>query len=111
MAMCEQCGYHGCLHDQADEYVDPCANCGPSCDAWGGDGLCQYQIDAMAHADWMITESVAQSMARAIRIAVVQQQYDAGRLSEAQAREILSGSLTPGGDNVFDDSGELRVKV
>lgn len=49
-------------------------------------------------------------MARAIRIAVVQQQFDLGRLTEAQARDLLSRPLTPGGDDVFDDSDQLRVR-
>lgn len=96
--------------DEAD-MRDPCWDCGPQCEAWGGDGLCRYEIEQQMEDD-EITQAGLISSARAIRLAVVQNQYDVGNLSKEQAQELLSGPLTPGNDSsVFDDSGELREKV
>jgi hypothetical protein len=51
------------------------------------------------------------SMARSLRLAVIQNQFDAGNLDEEQARELLSGPLTAEDDStVYDDSGCLSVK-
>lgn len=50
--------------------------------------------------------------ARALRMAVIQAQYDEGNISEADARELLRGCLTPGDESTrYDDSGDLKVKV
>lgn len=38
-------------------------------------------------------------MARSLRLAVIQNQYDQGNLTEDDAKELLSGPLTPGDDN------------
>lgn len=51
-------------------------------------------------------------MARSLRLAAVQNQYDQGNLTEAEARELLSGPLTPGDEgSTFDDSDQLRIKL
>lgn len=112
--MCEKCGYYGCPHDDQEDYgIDPCLQCGPHCEAWGGDGLCRYEIEQMANSE----DDEAQcneliSVARSLRLAVIQGQYDVGNLSKEQAQELLSGPLTPGNESArFDDSGELREKV
>ena len=49
------------------------------------------------------------SMGRSLRFATVQNVYDGGHITEAQAREILSGPLKPGDDlTVVDDSEWLQ---
>jgi len=48
--------------------------------------------------------------ARSLRLAMVQQQYNAGRLTLEQALELLRGPLSPGKDNVYDDSDQLVTK-
>jgi len=46
-------------------------------------------------------------LARQLRLAVVQQQYDVGNLTEEEARGILAGPLSPGDDtSIVDDSGQ-----
>jgi hypothetical protein len=58
-----------------------------------------------------IEEQAQQDMARALRIAVIQQQYDIGNITEEQARELLSGPLSPGDEStIVDDSDQLRIK-
>ena len=50
-------------------------------------------------------------LARSFRLTVIQQQYDCGNLTVEQARELLSGELTPGdAATVGDDSEQLVVK-
>jgi hypothetical protein len=45
------------------------------------------------------------SMARSLRLAVVQQQYSVGNLSEEEARGLLSGPLSPEDDSTrYDDA-------
>ena len=45
------------------------------------------------------------SMARSLRLAVVQQQYDTGRLDPVEAFGLLRGCLTPGDEATrYDDS-------
>lgn len=35
-----------------DDYADdPCRHCGPSCDEWGGDGICMVEIREQARQD------------------------------------------------------------
>jgi len=49
-------------------------------------------------------------MARSLRLAVIQNQFIAGNLTEQQARELLRGPLVP--DNpltVYDDSNCLQL--
>lgn len=49
------------------------------------------------------------SIARALRLATVQNFYNAGELTEDEAREILSGRLCPDDpDSVVDDSDQLK---
>lgn len=49
-------------------------------------------------------------LARALRLAVISQQHRAGNLTEAQARELLRGPLTPGDDStIVDDSSQLMT--
>jgi hypothetical protein len=49
-------------------------------------------------------------IARLLRLAVVQQQYNLGNLTEEEARELLSGPLTPGDDTtIVDDSDQLVI--
>lgn len=51
-------------------------------------------------------------IARAMRLSVVQSQYDAGNLSEDEARELLSGPLSPGDEStIIDDSSQLKLKI
>jgi len=51
------------------------------------------------------------NIARSLRLAVVQQQYNLGNLTEEEAREILSSPLTPGDDaTIVDDSDQLLVQ-
>jgi len=48
--------------------------------------------------------------ARSIRLAVIQQQYAVGNLTEAESKYLLSGCLTPNDESTrCDDSGELKV--
>ena len=50
-------------------------------------------------------------MARALRMAMVQNQYDNGRLSKEDAWELLAGPLGPGDDStIVDDSCRLTVR-
>lgn len=50
-------------------------------------------------------------MARAIRLVVIQQQYKIGNLTENDAKELLSGPLSPGDINtIFNDSDQLILK-
>lgn len=50
--------------------------------------------------------------ARSLRIAVVTNQYDIGNLTYDEARELLSGELTPGNpETFFDDSDQLNIKA
>jgi len=45
------------------------------------------------------------STARSMRLAIIQNQLDAGNLTEDEARELLAGPLEPGNEEtVFDDS-------
>ena len=45
------------------------------------------------------------SMARSMRLAVVQNQRDIGNLTNAEARELLAGPLTPKDESTrYDDS-------
>lgn len=46
-------------------------------------------------------------MVRALRLAVVQNVYNQGALSEDEAREILRGCLTPGNEATRVDDGDL----
>lgn len=49
-------------------------------------------------------------LARDLRLAVIQGQYDQGNLTKEEAWELLSGPLTPGDDTtVYDDSVLLKV--
>lgn len=51
------------------------------------------------------------AMARKLRLAVIQNVYRQGFLSEEHAKELLSGPLMPGDDaTVYDDSGWLQLK-
>jgi hypothetical protein len=34
--------------DDEDDWGDPCSRCGPWCDSWLGDGLCELEIDYQA---------------------------------------------------------------
>ena len=48
--------------------------------------------------------------ARDLRLAVTQNVFDQGFITEDEAREILSGPLTPGDETtVYDDSALLRL--
>lgn len=50
------------------------------------------------------------SRGRSLRLATVQNVYDSGYITEAEAREILSGPLVPGNNStVVDDSEWLRI--
>lgn len=50
-------------------------------------------------------------LARDLRYAVVQQQYDLGNLTEYEALELLRGPLSPDDlSTIFDDSSRLVVK-
>ena len=49
------------------------------------------------------------SMARSLRLATIQSQYDAGRLNKDQARTLLSGALVSDDDTtIYDDSEYFR---
>ena len=49
-------------------------------------------------------------IARGMRLAVIQQQYDVGNLTEAEARVLLSGPLNPDDETTrVDDSDQLVV--
>lgn len=48
--------------------------------------------------------------ARGLRLAVIQDQYNQGNLTEAEAKELLAGPLTPGDEStIIDDSDQLQV--
>ena len=62
-------------------------------------------------ADLSLEKHAATMNARALRTAVIQQQYNIGNLTEGEARELLAGPLTPGDDSTYyDDSDQLKVK-
>ena len=51
-------------------------------------------------------------LARDLRLAVTQNVFDQGLITEDEAREILSGPLTPGDDTtIYDDSTLLRSRL
>lgn len=59
--------------------------------------------------DCVINDAVETARARALRLAVVQQQYNAGNLTLDEAKEILSGPLTPDDEStIYDDSDQLK---
>jgi len=60
--------------------------------------------------NYELDENANIMMARALRLAVIQSQYNAGRLTLEQAQELLRGPLSPRKGNVYDDSDQLRVK-
>lgn len=63
----------------------------------------------MSKQDFWLKDDLT-SIARSLRLAVIQNQYRAGNISEVQARKLLSGPLTPGDNTtVFDDSDWLDV--
>jgi hypothetical protein len=50
------------------------------------------------------------SMARSLRLAVIQNLYDGGRLDEASARDCLNGYLSPDDQShYYDDSDCLEI--
>lgn len=58
-----------------------------------------------------LTRNSELMLARSLRLAVVQNQYDQENLTEDEAKELLSGPLTPGDDStIFDDSDQLVSK-
>jgi hypothetical protein len=75
-----------------------------------------HLIDALRAAcpqgpeeDHVINDAIETDRARALRLAVVQQQYNVGNLTLDEAREILSGPLTPGDEStIYDDSDQLK---
>lgn len=75
-----------------------------------------HLIDALRAAcpkgpedDCVINDAVETDRARALRLAVVQQQYNAGNLTLDEAKEILSGPLTPDDEStIYDDSDQLK---
>lgn len=51
-------------------------------------------------------------LARGLRLVVVQNQYDLGNLTLSQARELLSGELTPGHpETIYNDADQLKIKA
>jgi len=51
-------------------------------------------------------------LARGLRLVVVQNQYDLGNLTLAEARKLLSGELTPGNpQTIYNDADQLKIKV
>ena len=63
-----------------------------------------------AYSTGLVPSEVGRDVARRLRIAVVQQQYDHGNLTEQEAKEVLSGPLTPGDDTtIVDDSDQLVI--
>lgn len=51
-------------------------------------------------------------IARSIRLAVIQDQYEHGNITEAEAKELLTLPLTPGDNStIFDDSDQLMIKL
>lgn len=57
---------------------------------------------------WLKKDTV--SMARSLRLAVVQNQYDIGNLTAIEARSLLAGPLSPENrTSPFDDSDCLVV--
>ena len=51
-------------------------------------------------------------VARGLRLSVIQQQYDDGHLTAEEARELLSGLLTPGDETTrWDDSSQLVLRA
>lgn len=56
-------------------------------------------------------ESEQLQMARALRLAVIQNQFDQGNITEDEAKELLCGPLSPGKlETIYDDSDQLRTK-
>lgn len=57
-----------------------------------------------------LTGQTLGDLARSLRLAVVQNQFDHGNLTPEQARELLCAELTPGKpETFFDDSEYLKV--
>ena len=57
---------------------------------------------------WMKKDDV--SMARSLRLAVIQNQYDCGHLTEEQALDLLNGYLSPDKqEHWYNDSDCLEV--
>lgn len=55
-------------------------------------------------------DTASREVARSLRLAVVQQQYNLGNLTKEEAHELLSGPLTPGDDTtIVDDSDQLVI--
>ena len=51
-------------------------------------------------------------LARGLRLVVVQNQYDLGNLTLAEARELLSGEITPGNpQTIYNDADQLKIKA
>jgi len=51
------------------------------------------------------------SMARSLRLSVIQNLFNGGHLTEDEAREILTGPLVPGdASTVYDDSACLEAR-
>lgn len=62
-------------------------------------------------ADLFLEKHAATMNARALRAAIIQQQFDIGNLTEGEARALLAAPLTPGDDSTFyDDSDQLRAE-
>ncbi len=50
-------------------------------------------------------------VARSLRLAVIQQQYDIRNITELDAKEMLRGFITPdNGSTYYDDSGQLKER-
>lgn len=49
-------------------------------------------------------------LARALRLAIIQNVFDQGLITEEQARELLSRPLSPTGGAVYDDSDCLEIR-
>jgi hypothetical protein len=63
----------------------------------------------MSQADFWGKKDIT-SMARSLRLAVVQNVFDQSLITKEQAKKILSGSLKKGDSStVYDDSECLRV--
>ena len=68
--------------------------------------------DYVRMAENLVSRSEALRGGRLLRIAIVQQQFNEGNLTEQQARELLKANLTPNDDSTFvDDSDQLVMEM
>lgn len=89
--------------NDGNELQEPCCN-----ECWYFQDI---QMDNLLSSSETLPQNAQSLLARSMRLAVVQNQFDQGNLTEAEARELLSGPLIPGDETtIFNDADQLIVK-